>query len=197
MPKKPIRHPFFSQEHDAWAVPLTQGVIALVDEDVVKLLGAKNWYAQIISRSWYATRHVDWRREIKIMMHTEILGTRRGYEIDHRINYPLDRLLIDNRRSNLRHCTRLKNSGNQRRKSNAIHRYKGTSWNAERHKWEASIMLNYRRIFLGRFTDPLVAALAYDDAARRFHGEFALTNASLGLLPNADVTPAKCQGIET
>ena len=90
MPKKPIRHPFFSQEHDAWAVPLTQGVIALVDEDVVKLLGAKNWYAQIISRSWYATRHVDWRREIKIMMHTEILGTRRGYEIDHRINYPLD-----------------------------------------------------------------------------------------------------------
>jgi hypothetical protein len=45
-----------------------------------------------------------------------------------------------------------------------------------RWKWRAQIMLNGRLIHLGYFTDPVEAAKAYDEAARKYHGEFASLN---------------------
>jgi hypothetical protein len=43
-------------------------------------------------------------------------------------------------------------------------------------RWCARIKVNYRAIYLGRFSAPEDAARAYDDAARELVGEFAVLN---------------------
>ena len=46
----------------------------------------------------------------------------------------------------------------------------------------AHIRHDGKLIFLGTFESAEAAAIAYDEAAIRMHGEFAVTNKSLGLL---------------
>lgn len=58
--------------------------------------------------------------------------------------------------------------------------FRGVSWVSRLNTWRAAINATVdgkrRYIELGRFSDPKVAARAYDDAARHFHGKKAITN---------------------
>ena len=54
--------------------------------------------------------------------------------------------------------------------------YKGVSFNRDDGKFIAQIALNKRHISLGRFYTAEDAARAYDEAALKYHGEFAVTN---------------------
>lgn len=49
-------------------------------------------------------------------------------------------------------------------------------------RFMAQIQVRGRKIHLGEFTDPAEAARAYDAAAIQHHGDFARTNAAMGLL---------------
>ena len=51
-------------------------------------------------------------------------------------------------------------------------------------RWRARIALDGKRVSLGSYKTPEEAARAYDEAAREYYGEFAMTNAELfGLKP--------------
>lgn len=54
--------------------------------------------------------------------------------------------------------------------------YRGVSWDKERSLWIAELQANKRRVHVGRFTDELEAAHAYDAAARIHHGAKAKLN---------------------
>jgi hypothetical protein len=84
---------------------------------------------------------------------------------------------LDNRRVNLRLATHSQNSCNSRRdKSNTYSRYRGVSFNKRKQKWFAAIRANGKKTWLGYYDNELDAAKAYDLAAKKYHGEFAMLN---------------------
>ncbi len=100
-----------------------------------------------------------------------------GLETDH-INHHG----IDNQRCNLRNVTKAQNGYNQKLRGGSS-RYKGVCWDKANQKWMAYIRIEGRQTKLGRFRNELVAARAYDTAARKYHGVYALCNFEGELCP--------------
>ncbi len=127
-------------------------------------------------RTWYAYR--NGRRDdgcsFVITMHGEVarlVGLQILDCIDHR-----DGNGLNNQRHNLRPATTAQNSRNRGRCRNNTSGYKGVTWYKPQRKWLASISIDGRRKHLGYFASKLDAALAYDAAAREYHGDFARLN---------------------
>jgi hypothetical protein len=97
-------------------------------------------------------------------------------QIDGR-NYRAHRLawlhMTDNRTSNLRPATHSQNMANSRKPRHNTSGFKGVSWQAAQRKWVASLKVNGRTRFLGRFDCPAAAHAAYVAAAVKHSGEFA------------------------
>ena len=111
-------------------------------------------------------------KKVKIKMHREILKPPRCLFVDH-INHNG----LDNRKANLRFATRTQNNWNRiHHKQNSSSRYKGVAWHKHTKMWAARIGVNGRRIALGYFDNQIDAAKAYDKAAKKHHGEFAVLN---------------------
>jgi len=54
--------------------------------------------------------------------------------------------------------------------------FKGVCWDAKRGRYIASIQYQNKHYTLGRYNTKEEAALAYNDAAKRLHGEYAYLN---------------------
>jgi len=156
-------------------IPLSRGLVALVDDEDLFLVAGKKWH---VSSRGYACRH-EGRRPTReyVRMHRLILGTPNGVSVDH-ING--DRL--DNRRANLRIATQFQNVGNMRLPSHNTSGFKGVSWDRANKKWRSVIHPLGRQLTLGRFDDSRDAARVYDEAAIKYFGPFARTNQMMGLL---------------
>jgi hypothetical protein len=85
---------------------------------------------------------------------------------------------LNNQRHNLRLASHAENMRN-RKATGGKSRFKGV-W-LSKGAWRAEIQLNGKKIRLGTFTKEADAARAYDRAAVEYHGDFARTNADLGL----------------
>jgi hypothetical protein len=151
-------------------IQLTQGKVALVDDADFDWLNQWKWTAHKDRfDKWYA-RRLQWTGVIykTIYMHRLILNASKGAEVDHK-----DGDGLHNCRRNLRESTHKQNSANQKAKSNTG--YKGVI--LERGgRYSAHIYVNRKHITLGRFNNPIDAARAYDEAARKNFGEFAHLN---------------------
>jgi hypothetical protein len=138
--------------------------VALVDADLVGELGKHKWH---LGTGGYAFGYIDKRL---IAMHRVVNATPKGMETDH-----INHVRLDNRRCNLRTCTRLQNCYN-----NSAHgkiKYRGV------HKpsngtgtYRAAIKFKGKPFVIGDFPTPEMAARAYDNAAKSLHGEFANLN---------------------
>ncbi len=97
--------------------------------------------------------------------------------IDHINNNP-----ADTRLENLRRATQAEVTRNSRIRKNNKSGYKGVSFDRKFGGYQATITKDRQQMHLGRFQSARNAALAYDRAAVRLHGEFARTNSMLGFL---------------
>mgnify|MGYP000851944013 FL=1 len=150
-------------------IPLSQGLVALVDEADFDMVSRFNWAARRSGRTFYATTARHCRRPSGLIyMHRMLLLPAPDEEVDH-----VNGDGLDNRRCNLRLCTHAENGRNQRRPTNNTSGVKGVSWNSGRGRWEANIKTGGVSHFLGYFDSIDAAARAYDAAALAEHGEFA------------------------
>ena len=155
-------------------IPVGRNYTAIVDDEDYNDLIQFRWYAfnRRRNRTIYAYRFVPTHNNPKgawEYMHKRITG----YEqTDHRNHNGLD-----NRRENLRDAT---NAGNRRntekQRGDYSSQYKGVCWDKSRNKWTVNIQVDRMHKHLGRFTDEIEAAKAYDRAAMKYFGEFALLN---------------------
>lgn len=93
-----------------------------------------------------------------------------GYELTDHINGDP----TDNRRCNLRECTRIQNSWNT--KCVGAIPYKGVSFNKSLGKYITKIVYLKKCIYGGSYKTPEEAALRYNELAKQYHGEFARLN---------------------
>ena len=90
--------------------------------------------------------------------------------IDH-----INRVRHDNRWVNLRECNNSENTRNTPIKKSNTSGYIGVSWSKLAQKWEAYVMLNYKKYHVGLFQCPVEASRARDELAKQLHGEFFRT----------------------
>lgn len=92
-------------------------------------------------------------------------------ELDHK-----NRIKTDNRFSNLRPCSRKDNSGNNGLIRTNTSGFRGVSRNTRSGLWHAQIKIEGKQTYLGRFTTKYEAAKAYNEAAKKHFGKFAVLN---------------------
>jgi len=107
-----------------------------------------------------------------IYMHSLILPCSRPKEVDHANGEGLN-----NQQFNLRICYRSNNAANKSKtKSATSSKYKGVSWIKRDNLWDVRLTKNYKQIIIGHFKTEREAAIAYNEAALRYFGEFAKLN---------------------
>jgi hypothetical protein len=77
--------------------------------------------------------------------------------------------------ANLRLATVAQNAWNSKKRKSRSG-YKGVCYDKTKRRWRAAIVNHGRRIHLGYFEDKIEAAKAYDAAAKKYCGQFALLN---------------------
>lgn len=151
-------------------IPLSQGKFAKVDDDDFEWLSQWSWHC----KDGYATRSspifVDIHRR-PIYMHRVIVFAPKDKVVDH-----IDGDTLNNSKSNLRICTVRENSGNRKISKNNACGYKGVHFNKMSKKWQATLQVKSKKVYLGVYDTPEMAAQAYDEAAKKEFGEFARTN---------------------
>lgn len=155
-------------------IPLSRGMVALVDDEDYEELSRYKWSAQYCKRrgTYIAVRATSRKSGKKmVLMHRQIMGLEHG---DRRV---VDHISVgdtlDNRRSNLRIATNSENMCNSGIRPQNKSGYKGVFWSGVSQKWTAQIRKNYTKYHLGLFETPEAAHAAYCAAAERLHGEFA------------------------
>lgn len=150
---------------DEIRIPLGLGAkhgYVIVDKDFEYLAKLKwtvdsNGYAQVSGGS-------------KNYVHRLVTNAKQGEVVDH-----IDGNKLNCKSSNLRLCTQAENARNQKLRLNNTSGYKGVR-QIDNGKFIARIKKDYKYRHLGVFKTKIEAAIAYNEAAQKLHGEFARLN---------------------
>lgn len=159
----------FSISNGVASLVVKQGTL-LIDEDDLILLqkGGLNF------RNGYAILRVYQNNKRKrYSIHRLIMNPPCDLVVDH-INHNT----LDNRKCNLRICTRSQNCRNNKGQKNSLSKHKGVipvTGNVPR-PWRAYTRVLGKRIWLGYYATEDEAGKAYNDYAQKEFGEFAYLN---------------------
>jgi hypothetical protein len=137
-------------------IALTQGLFALVDDDMVSTLAHYTWAADRRDRCTYARGRKHGVKRQSFYMHRVVLGLGRGdlwAVVDH-INHDS----LDNRRENLRVVGMQTNAANMRMRRTSRTGVHGVCHDGPR--FEATVKVDYVRVFRGKFDTVVEAAVA-------------------------------------
>jgi len=149
-------------------IRLAKDRFAVVDPEDFRKLSLYDWHLHENKGKCYAVTF----NEGKILyMHRFITNAPKGTIIDHRNHESLD-----NRKVNLRFATHSQNCCNKKILKKGTSKYRGVGIDKKSKKWRAVIYYNGIRKYLGSFENEEDAARAYDNAAKIYHGEFAMLN---------------------
>lgn len=154
-------------------IPLTRGKVALVSNEDFEHVSKFKWYARKAPTTFYARRTDRSEGSPRtILLHRFILGlTDPKIETDHR-----DGNGLNCTRENIRACTQTENAKNRKMQHTNTVGFKGVARITNSYRYQARIWASGKNLYLGCFSDPLLAAKAYDAAARKYHKDFARLN---------------------
>jgi hypothetical protein len=157
-------------------IPLTQGKVAIVGAEDFAWLSDRRWHAHERGRTWYARSTIkSMGVQRTVFMHRVILE-HHGYdlttgEVDH-----INGDGLDNRKSNLQIISHAENIRKSRTQVNNKSGFRGVSWHKQDHRWQVFIEVDQVRKYVGSYRTKIAAALAYDEAAKKYFGRFAKLN---------------------
>ncbi len=152
-------------------IRLTKGKCALADDEDYESLSLRPWCYSVRG---YAVTRMHGR---VVTMHRVITKATKKYQVDH-----INQNKLDNRKSNLRLCTHYQNGLNKKKTKGRTSRtkrsskYKGVSWCKRDKYWCAELKFKGKHRMRKHFSDEIMAAAAYNEAAIKYHGKFANLN---------------------
>jgi predicted transposase YbfD/YdcC len=159
-------------------IPLTRGLFTMVDDEDYDYLMQWKWYAQPKRGTFYAIRGIrKGKSYTNVRMHRLVMNAPKDKQVDH-INHDG----LNNQKYNLRVCLSGENTKNRNIQYNNTSGYKGVVICVHKRRGkvyssiQAGISINNKSHYIGAFKTLEDAARAYDDAARRYYGEFANLN---------------------
>jgi hypothetical protein len=152
-------------------IPLTRGLVGLIDDEDAAIVLPWKWRALKAPHTHYAIRGGG--ATPTLYLHRAIMAPPAGMTVDHR-----NHIGTDNRRSNLRLCSQGNNvrAALPRKNATSASQFKGVFLDKRRNRWYSHIMCDGVRHCLGLFDSELEAAMAYNNAAFEYFGEFAYIN---------------------
>ena len=155
-------------------IPLTKGLAAIVDPEMVPILEQHNWFAKLDVRSGehYAGRWPSRSSGSRKYIHMARIVL--GLSVDDIDFVPdhINRDKLDNRRSNLRVATHVENLRNRKVQCNSHTRLKGAFFDKRNSWYYGRIKVNGKLVHLGCRRTAQEAHELYCAAARKLHGEF-------------------------
>ncbi len=145
--------------------------VALIDDEDFEKVSKYKWHLTGALGRQYVVHSFTKNHKKQINLHRFIMNEPDGL-VDHRNH---DRLNCQ--KSNLRVCSFKDNIRNSRRMSRiGKSKYKGLTFNPKVKRWRAKVYADGKRYELGYFDKEVDAAIAYNNAVIKLHGEFACIN---------------------
>ena len=163
--------PVYDATLGCFKIPLRSGGFVLVDEEDLAL----------VRSMWWSDTNTKGYAHTSVSMHRMIMHPPRGMQVDH-----INGNRLDNRRENLRIISAPQNCINRGKvthmKGKACRsRFKGVHRMGPS-RWQVRIKIPHgKALKLGSYNSEEEAARVYDAAALKYHGDFARTNAAMGL----------------
>jgi len=152
------------------------GQYAIVDDNFFEHTKNSGWYLTAkgyVCRREKKGEYKDLATRSFIYLSKAVLEVEQNQIVDH-INHNK----LDNRKSNLRKASQQQNIFNRRKLSgskNCTSKYKGVMLRPY-NRWESAIKKDGKITYIGSFSTPEEAALAYNQKAQELFGEFAYLN---------------------
>jgi len=152
-------------------IELTQGRVALVDDEDFEWLSQWKWYYHRYRKTGYAMRNGPSPKRGLILMHVTILQRHKRWACGRGIDH-INMCGCDNRKENLRLATSSANGMNAGLRLDNTSGVKGVNWHKAGRKWQARICINQKETFLGLFTDMDDAIKAREQAEIKYFGKY-------------------------
>ena len=155
------------------------GLIAFVDDDDYNLVALFKWGVQKAKRThigdvdtfYVVTRWMWDGSPCYLMLHRLVLQAGRDVIVDH-----VDRNPLNCSKGNLRKCDFSQNCANVSKKIGTTSKFLGVRFDKNSNGWRANCRSRGRAYFSKRFDSEIEAAIAYNNVAKEWHGEFANLN---------------------
>lgn len=138
-------------------IQLTQGKVAIVDDEDYTLVSQYKWCALKYGYTYYAVRGVGSK------MHRLLLGAQHGQIVDH-----IDHDGLNNTRANIRIVTSAQSNRNKRKYKSSASEYKGVTPNKKNGRW--------KMVIATEFATEIEAARTYDRVMRYLDVKHAYLN---------------------
>lgn len=143
-------------------IPLTKGKVSIIDDEDFEKISFTKW-----KFDRYARANV-WNKELKKYesksIHRVVMDAPKGFDVDH-----INGDKLDNRKVNLRICTRSENLHNLQNKARTPVGLRGAFKAKNDKKWFSTISVCGEIKRLGRFDTPEEAHFAYVTAHKKYY----------------------------